>query len=298
MLYSAEQALAAAAAHAERVHPYVDPYLARRATGDKHPVEDFLFSYYSYRPAALLRWHPGYGNRVEATQTSVPEQADWKFYRLNDGAVELDIEEFLGAKLTSLRFHYQLLKNTVDRPARFGCFGLHEWAMAYRAEKHGIRHSTVPLRLGAAGTNAVVESHNIQCTHFDAFRFFAPEAVNLNTFTPSRENQLELEQPGCLHANMDLYRVAYKLAPLFSSELVMDCFELAWEIRTLDMQASPYDLADYGYEPVAIETTEGKQVYVEAQRGFSARAQRLRDRLLLVLEKVPADLSSDFRANT
>ena len=27
----------------------------------KHPVHDFLFTYYSQRPAQLRRWHPGYG---------------------------------------------------------------------------------------------------------------------------------------------------------------------------------------------------------------------------------------------
>lgn len=46
--------------------------------------------------------------------------------------------------------------------------------------------------------------------------------------------------------NMDLYKWAYKLSPLVPSELVADCFALAREIRTLDMRASPYDLADPG----------------------------------------------------
>ena len=35
--------------------------LHRRRTGVKHPVADFLFTYYSYRPAQLRRWHPGAG---------------------------------------------------------------------------------------------------------------------------------------------------------------------------------------------------------------------------------------------
>ena len=29
--------------------------------GSEHPVHDFLFTYYSQRPAQLRRWHPGYG---------------------------------------------------------------------------------------------------------------------------------------------------------------------------------------------------------------------------------------------
>ena len=49
---------------------------------------------------------------------------------------------------------------------------------------------------------------------------------------------------------MDLYKWAYKCAPLSPSELVADCFALARDIRALDMRASPYDLADLGYPPV------------------------------------------------
>lgn len=47
--------------------------------------------------------------------------------------------------------------------------------------------------------------------------------------------------------NRDLYKWAYKLSPLVPSELVADCFALARKIRTLDVRASPYDLADLGY---------------------------------------------------
>ena len=89
-----------------------------------------------------------------------------------------------------------------------------------------------------------------------------------------------MEQPGCLHANMDLYKWAYKLAPLLPSELVMDCFELSWRIRAMDMQASPYDLNAWGYPAILIETPEGKAEYVEHQRAFSAESQELRQRLL------------------
>ena len=136
--------------------------------------------------------------------------------------------------------------------------------MAYRSAENGIRHEYLPLRLGAAGTDRVVEEHRIRCTHFDAFRFYAPQAAPLNELQPTRETQRELEQPGCLHANMDLYKWAYKLTPAVPSELLMDCFELAWEIRTMDMRASPYDLSGWGHAPIRIETAEGKAEYVRA----------------------------------
>ena len=50
---------------------------------------------------------------------------------------------------------------------------------------------------------------------------------------------------------MDLYKHAFRLSPLVCSDLVADCFELARDIRVLDMRASPYDLGGLGYDPVA-----------------------------------------------
>jgi hypothetical protein len=79
---------------------------------------------------------------------------------------------------------------------------------------------------------------------------------------------------------MDLYKTSFRLSPLVPSELVADCFALAWDIRELDMRASPYDLTELGYEPVRIETTEGKAEYVAAQRRFAERAVPLRTRLI------------------
>jgi hypothetical protein len=71
---------------------------------------------------------------------------------------------------------------------------------------------------------------------------------------------------------------------LVPGDLLLDSFELARDIRILDMQASPYDLADRGYEPVRIETPDGKAEYVRRQRGFTDRSQALRERLLAVLD--------------
>ena len=152
--------------------------------------------------------------------------------------------------------------------------------MVYRQDKFELRHEYLQLRLGSGRTDQVVEENRIRCSHFDAFRFYTPDAVPLNSLEPSRENQRTMEQPGCLHANMDLYKWAYKLAPLLPSELVMDCFELSWRIRAMDMQASPYDLDEWGYPAIRIETPEGKAEYVEHQRAFSAESQELRQRLL------------------
>jgi len=251
-------------------------HLSRHHEARKHPVEDFLFTYYVYRPAQLRRWHPGPGIALEGAS----ERAEWAGYRYADGAAALDLESFLATRAPTVRFVANLLSATAARPAHLGCFGLHEWAMVYRQTPQQRRHGEWPLRLGQAGTDEVVESHQIRCSHFDAFRFFTDLARPLNTLDPQRNSQVGMEQPGCLHANMDLYKWAYKLSPATPSDLTADCFDLAREVRELDMRAAPYDLRPLGYEPVEIETPDGKATYVDAQRDFGARAQVLRDRMI------------------
>jgi hypothetical protein len=263
-------------AHEQRVDALTAGHLTRRADGRRHPVADFLFTYYSHRPAQLRRWHPGPGVALAGGE----DRRDWRFYRLDADRAVLDVEELLAARGNSVRFIRDLLARTASRPAQLGCFGLHEWAMVYRQDPEQLRHADWPLRLGPDGTDEVVEQHSIRCSHFDAFRFFTPPARPRNALTPTRQAQAALEQPGCLHANMDLYKWAYKLSPGVPSGLTMDCFELAREVRELDMRAAPYDLRELGVEPVRIETSEGKAQYVAAQRAFSGRAQALRARLV------------------
>ncbi|MGW5878891.1 3-methyladenine DNA glycosylase [Nocardiopsis terrae] len=269
--------------HERRVDALVGDHLRRRRAGERHPVEDFLFTYYNLKPAQLRRWHPGVGSVLlgEGARDRLPE----RFYTELPGGVGLDVPAFLAARPV-LDFVERLLSSVAERPAHLGCFGLHEWAMVYRTEE--VRHGQVPLRLGHEGTDRVVESHRVQCSHFDAFRFFTGPARPLNTLQPTREAQAELDQPGCLHANMDLYKWAYKLTPAVPSELVADCFELSREIRVLDMRASPYDLRDWGYQPVRIETAEGKAAYMEYQRDFAERGAVLRERLLAVCRDLRA----------
>jgi hypothetical protein len=260
------------ASHHARVDALTAAHLNRQDDARKHPVEDFLFTYYMHRPTQLRRWHPGPGVVLEGAG----ERAGWKFYRYADGASAIDLEAFLAAQAEMVRFVRDLLSETAARPAHLGCFGLHEWAMVYRQTPEERRHTDWPLRLGQAGTDAVVESHQIRCSHFDAFRFFTDSARPLNSLAPQRDSQVAMEQPGCLHANMDLYKWAYKLSPAVRSDLTADCFDLAREVRELDMRAAPYDLRPLGYGPVQIETPEGKATYVAAQRDFGARAQVLR----------------------
>lgn len=267
-----------AAAHAARIDSYVAPHLARRGAAVKHPVFDFLFTYYSYRPAQLRRWHPGFG--VVAPPGSGLEGL--KGYDAAAGGVSV-ASSYVTSQRPLVSSIHALLTATAGRAPHFGCFGLHEWAMVYRLTEDETRHADWPLRLGPTGTDEVVEGHRIACSHFDAYRFFTPPARPLNTLAPGRDDRPAFEQPGCLHAGMDVYRWAYKLAPAVPSDLLLDAFLLAREIRTLDMQASPYDLSALGYEPVKIETPEGRRDYATQQRAFAERANALRRRLLGVL---------------
>jgi hypothetical protein len=281
-----EQWRARELAHADRVDAATAGHRARRVKGTKHPVEDFLFTYYANSVTMLRRWHPGVDVRLAGAAGT--ERATWRYQRTIDDVVAVDVDAYLaerGARVTDIR---RLLLATLDRPAQFGCFGLHEWAMVHRLDQDGVRHPDWPLRLGPRGTDAVVESHQLACSHVDAFRFFTPTARPLNTLQPTRDQQVALEQPGCLHAGMDCYKWAYQLVPLVPSELVMDCFDLARDIRVLDMRASPYELSALGYDAVPIETREGKAAYVDAQRGFTARSQALRRRLLEATDGVLA----------
>ncbi|MDN4473029.1 3-methyladenine DNA glycosylase [Demequina zhanjiangensis] len=264
-----------AAAHASSADTLTAGRRERASRGERHAIEDFLYEYYSTKPAQLARWHPGVGIALEAADA----HAGWRFYRTDDGLTRMDVDAFMEARGGMVDYVAALLARTAGRPASFGCFGLHEWAMVYRMDEDDRRHP-LPLRLGASGTDAVVESHPIRCSHFDAFRFFTPEAAPLNELQPTRESVPAMEQPGCLHGNMDLYKWAMKLAPAVPSAVTLDAFRLALDVRQVDMQASPYDVSSYGLEPIAIETPVGKREYVERQREFSERGGVLRERLL------------------
>ena len=211
----------------------------------------------------------------------------------------------------SLRAAAEVMRRSQGRPPHLNCFGLHEWAMLYRPDgtsSEPRRHQSLPLRLSQAELNAVVEGQPIACTHFDAFRFFVPEAVPLNTVDDlTRSRQAELEQPGCVHATMDLFRYSIKLWPWVPSELLADALELAISARVLDMRASPYDLsaydeaartprrsrdspgslapihstASFDFSPIRIESEAGRREYQRIQSSLATRAAPVRRRLLL-----------------
>ncbi|MEY2878141.1 MAG: hypothetical protein RLZZ15_521 [Verrucomicrobiota bacterium] len=310
---------ARAAAHEARVRAWTDPHQARAARGEKHPVHDFLFSYYAFRAAWLRRWHPG--PDVALAGEGAREFLRWPKYREfardagippvggdetteqgRDGhativpagpasatpLVALDCAALPAKRREFVAWLRALLAAMQTRPPFFACHGLHEWAMVYRQTSDEVRHNRYPLRFAPAELARVVESLPVCCTHFDAFRFFTAPARPLNKLAPTRETTPQLEQRGCLHANMDLYKWAFKLAPFTPSELVADCFALARDIREIDMRASPYDLRALGYTSLAIETPAGRAEYEQHQRAFATRGEPLRARLVALCERLLA----------
>jgi hypothetical protein len=266
------------AAHEARVDAWVAGHRERQQIARKHPVEDFLFTYYSYRPARLRRWHPGAGFVLAGATGYGPG------YRETPEGSTVDVDGILARRREGVAKIRELLASTRERIGFFGCFGMHEWAMVYRQSQDEVRHNAWPLRLSPARTAEVVEATTVRCSHFDAFRFFTPLARPLNVLSPTKDTRVALEQPACLHTNMDLYKWCYKLVPLIASELMADCFALARDIRALDMRASPYDLSELGFDPVHVESPEGRAQYVAAQREFAERAAPLRQRLINAID--------------
>ena len=269
--------------HRARATALLAPVLERRRRGERHAVEDFLFDYYTLRPGLLLRWHPGV-HRVLAD--AAEEFAALPHHRVRDGLVEVDTETVVGRRRDTIAWTRRLLTAERARPASFGCFGMHEWAMVYGLRADQTRHAALPLRLTPGEVRDVVDRVGLRCSHFDAFRFFTPDAAPRNTVQLTRGDQEAHDQGGCLHANMDLYKWAGKLLPLTPPEMLLDTYELARDIRVLDMRASAYDLSGLGYSPVAVETVAGRADYVAQQRDLAARAAVIRDRILDLLDVI------------
>lgn len=271
--------------HAQRVEPWVAPRRERKRVGATHPVDDFLFDYYPYSPTKLQQWHPGHGIELLGDDDELQSFRGNRNYRRTPDGVTAD-DARLVAHLPRLRLVHRLLLATIKNDEPTGCFGMHEWAMVYGLQPSEVRHTGVPLRVAPEQIKATVDSVGLRCTHIDAYRFFTAAAMPMNSRVLTRTNQPGDERSGCLHANMDLYKYAMWFSPFVGSGLVADCFELAHEARTLDMRAAPYDLSEFGYLSIPLETTEGRRNYAREQREIAQRAQPLRQRLAIEVARL------------
>ncbi len=103
-----------------------------------------------------------------------------------------------------------ILSATLKRKPFFGCFGLHEWAMLYSGNKNTAKspindaltsdsstqnknelksdtkqqQEALSLRLPQSTIDSVVNATPLRCTHYDAWRFFHPEAKDMNVIAP------------------------------------------------------------------------------------------------------------------
>lgn len=261
--------------HRQQISKLIDGYLERRSHQQKDPVMDFLFEYYAFRPSYLKSWTPGFGKLLEDGSSE-----DWRFEEMEsiDGHSFLNIDHFPDDRISALEWILNVLEKSANRNPSFGCFGMHEWAMVYKADK--IRHDYLSLRMDKDELAEFVESRPLVCTHFDAYRFFTDKAKPQNKHDLKRDEFAQMEQPGCLHTNMDLYKWAFKMYPWISSNTIRQAFELAVETRVMDMKASPYDLRDRGLEPIKIETDEGRKEYMERQRAIFEKSQPIRQQLV------------------
>lgn len=278
--------------HRARAEQHTAAARRRKDRGLRHPVEDFLFEYYPYAFSLLEQWQPGNGVALACMAApdapQLPLYFPQKSYSVANGVFYADPTRLTAKERERLRWISSLLVATRDRAPNFACHGLHEWAMVYRGKD--VRHEgTAALRLPQAEVDALVESRAICCSHHDAFRFFTAESRPLNRLQPTLESRIQLEQPGCVHANMDLYKWAAKAVPWVGSELLLECFELALELRKLDMRASPYELSAWGFEAICIETSDGRRIYEMEQRRLAAKAAPLRERMIAVFVEISAE---------
>jgi len=265
--------------HEARADALVRARQQRAARGEQDPVEDFLYTYYPFRLSALRRWTPGVGFAcVEGDELLT----DAHFQKGADGLVR--VISMNDGDVRRLTFIRDLCVAITTRPPFFRCYGLHEWAMVYEQADQR-RHFQWPLRLGAKGTDEVVRSMPVCCTHYDAFRFFTPTAKPLNHSEPDLAGRIKNEQPGCVHVTMDLYKWTMKSLPWVSSDLAIESYCLAHEARSIDMRASPYDFSAVGLEPICIETEAGRAQYESAQRHLAKLAEPVRKRLVDVLSR-------------
>lgn len=274
--------------HLAEARIFTDGPRFRGDRGEAHPVEDFLFRYYPFPIALLELWQPEAGISLRFLDIeALPARFLGKRYRIDGGVCGLDLGRISEKERERLSWIHSLLVATQSHIPNFACHGLHEWAMVYRAEE--VRHSSLaPLRLPQEEIDCLVESRSITCSHHDAFRFFSKQALPLNRIQPTLDTRHENEQPGCIHANMDLYKWAAKSMPWIGSDLLLETFRLAVRLRDLDMRASPYDLSAWGVVPVKIETAEGRREYEAEQRKLAELARGLRERLISSLERVLA----------
>lgn len=237
-----------------------------RPLDPNHPVFNFFEQYYGITGGKgtrrLARWSPELAEGAPGVFLEGATAADlcngvlhMRGARVVERPLELQCGTTTGGILyepfhcrpenldaTAFLWYRAVLAATLDAEPILHCYGLHEWAMQYWPEgadpppSARYQASAMPLRVSRETLNAAVES-GVSCTHVDALRFFAPAAAGFNKHGGrlERTDQLRLEQPGCVHAHMDLLKAAIRLSPWVSlaCEFVEACLfgsSMSWVV--------------------------------------------------------------------
>ena len=97
-------------AHRARVRPWTEAYRARAARGERHPVHDFLWEYYSLRPAQLERWHPGFG--VVLAGDGAAAVRDRPGYGETDEGIGCTLEACVANRVAAVRWSSPAVRGT------------------------------------------------------------------------------------------------------------------------------------------------------------------------------------------
>ena len=118
------------ATHRARVQQLTEGHRQRRAAGERHPVWDFMFTYYPTTPGKLSHWHPGaYKGVAWDGGDDLPHYKDHYIRRGNVWI--LDVERHMAARGKTVRYIARLLEATYRHPPVLGCFGLHELSLIH-----------------------------------------------------------------------------------------------------------------------------------------------------------------------
>ena len=238
---------------------------AAAAAAVAHPVEDFLFTYYSYRPAALRRWHPGLGVRLEGEDAAAFARS-----RGTSSPATAQVDPTCGRSRDQVRWIRRLLAATAGRPMAWAASASTSgrWSTASRRPRCATR---LPAPTRVSGTDTVVEAHRIACTHYDAFRFFTERRGRGTLCCPPARRSTSTTSRDVCTPTMDCYKWAYKLSPhvggagrrLLRPGRRFGCRHARRAVRPL--------LA--GGRPDPDRDTRRQGEYVAAQRDFAGRGR-------------------------
>ena len=284
VLLSEQQWRGRRAAHERRVDAWTIGWRERRASGAKHPVDDFLFTYYPTRPAVLRRWHPGIGVALAGEDLADLGDGYREAELAGTPAWLLDPTRFASLVPAALRIA-ALLTATAHRDPQFGCFGLHEWAMVYRQRPDETRHEQWPLRLEPEQVRATVDGRRTALQPLRRVPLLhgggasaEPGAAHPRAAGPARAGRVPAREHG----------------PVPAREPDLPGRGQRPRRRLLRARArhpyprharGPVRPARAGYDPVEVETPSGRSEFAFQQRGFAARAAALRADLLAVVDR-------------